>query len=265
MQLHASAHGEPLTLSSGGCAIATAAKAAVRSSAQGVRACARGVSEGERGPRLQQRRLGSWWYVVLYSRTWNCGANSILRHNLLAVAQPPFSPCPPQPRRARCLPPWAARAPGAAGSTALSRWGRLGPTVPEEPQKIGRLTANGPSAGPLASAWVAAAPARLPAFLGAASAGHGRLNGTAPQGRRHICPPAGCERGGAVVQRPLRRSERQLQCRRGGAQTELPDLVVDVARPAAYMAVEWHLPPRGAPLGSGARSRISATSSSVRP
>ena len=36
-------------------------------------------------------------------------------------------------------------------------------------------------------------------------------------------------------------------------------------RGCAYMAVEWHLPPRGVPLGSGARSRISATSSSVRP
>ena len=36
-------------------------------------------------------------------------------------------------------------------------------------------------------------------------------------------------------------------------------------RGCAYMAVYWHLPPGGAPLGSGARSRISATSSSVRP
>ena len=36
-------------------------------------------------------------------------------------------------------------------------------------------------------------------------------------------------------------------------------------RGCAYMAVYWHLPTRGVPLGSGARSRISATSSSVRP
>ena len=81
----------------------------------------------------------------------------------------------------------AERGDEAGPTRAPSRWGRLGPTVPEEPQQIGRLTANGPSAGPLASAWVAAAPARLPAFLSAASAGHGRLNGTAPQGRRHSC------------------------------------------------------------------------------
>ena len=32
---------------------------------------------------------------------------------------PLFFPCPPRPRRARCLPLWAARPPGAAGSTAL--------------------------------------------------------------------------------------------------------------------------------------------------
>ena len=36
-------------------------------------------------------------------------------------------------------------------------------------------------------------------------------------------------------------------------------------RGCAYMAVDWHLPAGGLPLGSGARSRISATSSSVRP
>ena len=36
-------------------------------------------------------------------------------------------------------------------------------------------------------------------------------------------------------------------------------------RGCAYMAVDWHLPAGGLPLGSGARSRISATSSSARP
>ena len=37
-------------------------------------------------------------------------------------------------------------------------------------------------------------------------------------------------------------------------------------RGCAYMAVEWHRPPEGVPpRGSGARSRISTTSSSVRP
>ena len=90
---------------------------------------------------------------------------------------PLFPPCPPRPRRA-CLPPWAARAPGAAGSTALCRRVSPGPILvanSSEAKKARRSSASGPSAGP-------AAPARLPAFLGAASAGHGRLNGTAPTG-----------------------------------------------------------------------------------
>ena len=34
---------------------------------------------------------------------------------------------------------------------------------------------------------------------------------------------------------------------------------------SAVTAVYWHLPAGGLPLGSGARSRISASSSSVRP
>ena len=44
------------------------------------------------------------------------------------------SPCPPQPRRARCLPPWAARAPGAAGPGALcptgDAWANVANVIP---------------------------------------------------------------------------------------------------------------------------------------
>ena len=113
----------------------------------------------------------------------------------------------------------------------LPHWGYLG--------HCGKChTWVGGSADSAASPTSAAPPARRPTAPGAGSGSvrASRLHGVMPhRGRRHICPPAGCERGGGVVQRPLCRGERQLQLRRGGAQLELPDhfvVIVGAARSA---------------------------------
>ena len=107
----------------------------------------------------------------------------------------------------------------------LPHWGYLG--------HCGKChTWVGGSADSAASPTSAAPPARRPTAPGAGSGSvrASRLHGVMPhRGRRHICPPAGCERGGGVVQRPLCWGERQLQRRRGGAQLELPDHVVKAA------------------------------------
>ena len=66
-----------------GCAIATAAKAAVRSSALGVQASARGATEGERGPRLQQLRQGSEVVSALYTERGIVAPNRIGHCKLL--------------------------------------------------------------------------------------------------------------------------------------------------------------------------------------
>ena len=109
------------------------------------------LSEGELGPRLQQRRQGSGVVGIALQRLVELWRH-MLAHCAFLTGTPLYIPLP------------------AAAS-----------------------------AGP------------LPAPLGGAGAGRGWLNGTLPhRGRRHICPPAGCERGGGVVQRPLSRSERQL-------------------------------------------------------
>ena len=50
----------------------------------------------------------------------NCGAlRASVSDRLLQWPTATTISCPPQPRPARCLPPWAARAPGAAGPGAL--------------------------------------------------------------------------------------------------------------------------------------------------
>ena len=189
-----------LTLSSGGCAIATAAKAAVRSREPGVRAGTRGASEGEREPRLQQRRLGSWWCVVLYSRTWNCGAQSeFASDSSLQWSNPPF----PLPAAASAgplpAPPLGGAGTGRGRLNGPQPLGAPRPHCAKIPEKPKRLCCQ-LSTGPTAPALPAAASVHLPAPVGATGARCDWVNGSVPlRGRRHICPPAGCERGGAVV------------------------------------------------------------------
>ena len=103
-----------------GCAIATAAKAAVRSSALGVQASARGATEGELGRQLQQQRQGSEVVRCAIAGAWYCGA--ILHHcKLLSVSAPPFFPLPAA-ASARPLP-------APLGGAGAGR-GRLNGTLP---------------------------------------------------------------------------------------------------------------------------------------
>ena len=60
-----------------GCAIATAAKAAVRSSVPGVQAGTRGAKEGELGPRLQQQRQGSGVVSCADIKARNCRRSEV--------------------------------------------------------------------------------------------------------------------------------------------------------------------------------------------
>ena len=100
-----------------GCAIATAAKAAVRSSVPGVQAGTRGAKEGELGPRLQQQRQGSGVVSCADIKARNCGAMLLPLQAALCVSLLPFFPlarrglgapaaCPPgrRGRRARLAP-----------------------------------------------------------------------------------------------------------------------------------------------------------------
>ena len=75
-----------------GCAIATAAKAAVRSSVPGVQAGTRGAKEGELGPRLQQQRQGSGVVSCADIKARNCGAMLLPLQAALCVSLLPLFP-----------------------------------------------------------------------------------------------------------------------------------------------------------------------------
>ena len=153
----------------------------------GVQAGSRGASEGELGPWLQQRRRqGSGVVGIALQRLVE-----LWRHMPAVAAflrQAPFiSPSPPRPRRARCLPPWAARAPGAAGSTALC------PTGGARATRLPDMNAAwvGGSADSAASPAPAASSARRLPGTGAGSGSDrvGWLHSAMPhRGRRHIVP-----------------------------------------------------------------------------
>ena len=193
----------------------------------GVRAEPRGSQGwGGLGRATQAAARLSVVCCVLYSGTRIVRALRNMRQTLIAVAYCHYYLLPATASAGPLPAPLGGAGAGRGGPRGtLPHWGCLG--------HCGKChTWVGGSADSAASPTSAAPPARRPTAPGAGSGSvrASRLHGVMPhRGRRHICPPAGCERGGGVVQRPLCWGERQLQRRRGGAQLELPDHVVKAA------------------------------------
>ena len=168
-----------------------------RSRESGVRADSRGAQEREGSGRATQAAARLSVVCVLYSGTVKLWCQfPFCVTTLVAVPRPPFPParrslgapaaCPPG-RRGR----WARRAPRHS-----AHWGCLG-----HPARCD--TWVGGSADSATSPTSAAPSARRPAAPGAGSRSDrvSRLHGVMPdRGRRHIYPPAGCERGGGELE-----------------------------------------------------------------